>query len=71
MIFRIALLLIFLCPPGGTLMLAQPSTKGTEFWVAFLENIDLAFNGTPQFSFLISSDYNASETIVVPVTGRC
>ncbi len=46
-----------------------PSTKGTEFWIGFIENLPLGGNGSPEFSLLISADNNASGTISFPATG--
>lgn len=44
----------------------QHSTKGTLFWVGFMENLSLEFNGPPAFSVIISSDQNTIGTVSVP-----
>lgn len=48
---------------------AQPSSSGTELWVTFMENLDLAFNTPPYFELVISSDVNTSGEVQVPQTG--
>jgi gliding motility-associated-like protein len=47
----------------------QESSKGTEFWFAFIENITLAYNGSPKFSLIISCDVNTTGTITLPALG--
>lgn len=42
------------------------STKGKEFWIGFMENISLQFNGPPSFQIHISSDQNTTCTLSVP-----
>lgn len=49
--------------------LAAQSTSGTEFWLAFMENLTLDFNGPPTFSIHISSDVDTEGEISVPATG--
>ena len=44
-------------------------SSGTEFWLGFMENLELGVNGDPSFSIIISSKKNASGTIAVPSTG--
>ncbi len=44
-------------------------TKGTEFWLAYMENLDLVFNGDPEFTIYISADEAGSATITAPFTG--
>src|SRR6185436_6440133 len=45
------------------------TTKGTEFWLTYMENLTLNFNGPPSFSIIISSDVNTSGTVAIPATG--
>ena len=45
------------------------STSGTEFWLTFMENLTLDFNGPPSFSIHISSDVDTNGEISVPATG--
>ncbi len=45
------------------------STFGTEFWCAFMENLDLTFNDPPVFSFQISTTQTTNVSIQVPATG--
>jgi len=51
---------------------AAPSTRGTELWVGFMENLSLASNGPPTFVFFVSAP-GASAAVVghveVPQTG--
>ena len=50
-------------------LFAQVSTKGTSFWLAYMENVSLIFNGTPDFGVVISSETDAEGIISVPATG--
>lgn len=45
------------------------SSTGTEFWVTFMENLTLDFNGPPTFVLVISSEEGATGAIDVPATG--
>jgi len=45
------------------------TTKGTEFWLTYMENLTIPGNYNPVFSVIISSDVNTSGTIIVPFTG--
>ncbi len=45
------------------------TTKGKEFWIAFMENISLSVNGQPVFRLHLSSDVNTLCTISIPYTG--
>jgi gliding motility-associated-like protein len=47
----------------------SPTTKGREFWLGYMENLTLAFNGPPEFSILVGSTTGARGTISVPLTG--
>ncbi len=44
-------------------------TDGNEFWVAYMENIDLIFNGQPQFSIFVSAKESGTATLTYPATG--
>jgi hypothetical protein len=48
---------------------AQHQSSGTRFWIGFMENLTLAFNGPPTFAFRISSPIATSGNIIVPATG--
>ena len=43
------------------------TTKGTEFWCGFMANLQLDANGNPEFSFIISSDYDTKGKITMPL----
>lgn len=65
--WRIAIVLIFLF--SGQLSAQSYSTRGTEFWLSFIENLDLMGNGQPKFSFFISCDITTNGAITIPTTG--
>ncbi len=44
------------------------SSEGTRFWIGFMENITLQFNGEPKFALRISSDIPTTGNIIVPTT---
>ncbi len=44
-------------------------TSGREFWLAYMENLDLTFNGPPEFGVLIDAPDGAIGRIEVPATG--
>ncbi|MEM6379234.1 MAG: IgGFc-binding protein, partial [Bacteroidota bacterium] len=44
-------------------------TDGNQFWLAYMENISLSFNGDPQFSVFVSSTESGNATITAPATG--
>lgn len=48
---------------------AQHQSSGTRFWIGFMENLTLAFNGPPTFAFRISSPIATAGNIIVPATG--
>lgn len=50
-------------------LFAQPNTKGTDFWMGFMENLTMGFNDAPRFSFIITSEVATSGTISIPTTG--
>ncbi|MCB9698990.1 MAG: IgGFc-binding protein [Alphaproteobacteria bacterium] len=45
------------------------STRGTAFAVGFMENLDLAFNGSPTFSLRVVADAPTEVTVRFPRTG--
>ncbi|MBL0340071.1 MAG: T9SS type A sorting domain-containing protein [Bacteroidetes bacterium] len=60
-------LLLLLC--SGFAHAQSNTTKGTEFWLAFMENLTLSMNGTPEFSLVISSESTTGGLIEFPATG--
>jgi hypothetical protein len=48
---------------------AQTSAKGQKFWIGFLENVSLLFNGEPEFGLVVSSEEDVTGLIRVPQTG--
>jgi len=48
---------------------ARSSSSGKVFWLAYMENLNLAFNGPPAFSILISGEHNTNGFVEVPATG--
>ena len=48
---------------------ADPTTRGTEFWVGFAENLSLASNGPPEFAFFVSAREATLGHVEVPRTG--
>ena len=48
---------------------AQLNSEGTRFWMAYMENITLQFNGEPTFGFWVYSDGPVTGTMTVPQTG--
>jgi hypothetical protein len=56
-------------PEGPTQAGGGASSAGTEFWLTFAQNLDLAFNGAPAFSLLISSEQGATGEVEVFLTG--
>ncbi|HEX2616515.1 MAG TPA: IgGFc-binding protein, partial [Flavobacteriales bacterium] len=54
----------------GTTTVAQSGrSTGTELWVTYMENLNLAFNGPPSFELVVSSDANTSGEVQVPYSG--
>jgi hypothetical protein len=45
------------------------SSKGTEFYVGYMENIDLIFNGPPSFSLVAGATESTNGSIIIPATG--
>lgn len=61
-----SLLLIFLF---GFPKLSAQSTIGTEFWVAYMENLNLQFNDAPIFTLYVDATQTTEVTVEVPQTG--
>ncbi len=61
---KLILIIILIINFGGT-ALCQ-SSRGTEFRMAFMENLDLDYNRPPEFSIIISSESDAEGTITMP-----
>ena len=53
----------------NTIYAQESGTKGTEFWLAYMENLTLAFNGDPQFSIYVSAEESGEATITAAATG--
>jgi hypothetical protein len=62
------LLFILLCSGLFTSGFSR-STRGKEFWIGFMENINLATNGPPSFRIHISADVATTCTVSAPFTG--
>lgn len=45
------------------------TTRGTEHWVAFMENLDLAWNGPPAFALVLHAESSGTATVTLPQTG--
>ncbi|MCB9655726.1 MAG: hypothetical protein H6729_16500 [Deltaproteobacteria bacterium] len=56
-------------PVIGPLPVGDLTTQGTEFWVAFMDNISLVWNGPPSFSIVVSAEAATNGTIRIPATG--
>jgi len=52
-------------PPPGP----DAKTRGASFWLGFTENLDLLYNGPPEFSILVDTPADASGVIELPATG--
>lgn len=63
------LLLAILCLSTVISYSKTNTTKGKEFWLAYMENLNLMMNGNPVFSLVISSETNTSGTVEIPATG--
>jgi hypothetical protein len=44
---------------------AQTSTRGTDFWFGYMENLNLAFNDAPSFKIVVAADEATSGTIFI------
>ena len=62
---RIPTLLSAAALAGATL----GQTTGTEHWLAYMENLDLGFNGPPSFTVVVSSDTDTEGDLTFPATG--
>jgi len=62
-------LLLFLLCMSQTKASGQFSTTGTEFWVAYMENLLLGGNGDPIFGFQLYSKFNTTVEISTPNAG--
>lgn len=51
-----------------TALVGRSQTTGTEHWLAYMENLNLLFNGPPAFSIVISSEADATGSITFPAT---
>ncbi len=61
-------LLVFTCfVHNATSQIYQ--TTGKEFWFGYMENLDLLFNGNPEFSVYIFSKEAGTGTLSAPATG--
>lgn len=63
------LLFIFLSHCFFSLNAQDDGTNGTEFWLAYMENLTLIMNGSPQFSVYVTSATAGNATITAPATG--
>ena len=45
------------------------SSQGTEFWLGYMENLDLLFNPSPQFAIYVSADEAGSAQVIAAATG--
>lgn len=45
------------------------SSSGTEFWLGYMENLDLLFNPSPQFSIYVSAKESGSGQVIAAATG--
>src|SRR5687768_7618061 len=66
---RSLIVTLILCAGAATQVSAQISTRGTEFWVAYMENLHLSLNGPPKFYFYIFADQTTDGVLSVPATG--
>lgn len=66
---NILILFILLLSPYPIINAQSNGLQSQNFWLAYMENKDLIFNGRPKFSIYISSDYNGTATISLPSTG--
>ena len=61
---KLILIIILIITTGGTAL--SQSSRGTEFRLAFMENLDLDYNLPPEFSIIISSESAAAGKITMP-----
>jgi len=50
-------------------VLEAQSSSGTEFWLAYMENLTLQFNDSPVFAIHVSSEFDSEGEVSVPATG--
>lgn len=50
---------------AGLLQAKSNTTKGTEFWLGYMDNISLNMNFLPKFSIILSSEYQANVRITI------
>lgn len=55
--------------PVDGLLLSEPTTKGTEFWLGFMENLNLSGNGPPEFGVQVAAEEATTGEISIPATG--
>lgn len=68
--FLLPLAAVFLTLPATAQITDQSfSSKGTAFWCAFLENLDLSMNDAPNFAFQIEAPRDVSGVITLVATG--
>lgn len=63
----LVLLICYCC--FGAVNGQDKGTRGQEFWLAYMENLSLAFNGNPKFAVYVSSKQSGKAVITVPGTG--
>ena len=54
---------------GSSTLLSAQSSTGTEFWLGYLENLDLLFNDDPRFILYVEAEQTTTVTVSVPATG--
>ncbi len=64
-----AILLSILLVSFSTVKAQDQNTESTEFWLTYLENLDLLFNGDPQFSLYIDAEASGELLVEFPATG--
>ena len=60
--------LLLICTLLATCLHSQ-STRGTEFYFAYMENLNLAFNGPPKFFVMVDAEQTTDGEVQVPATG--
>ena len=64
-----ALLISILLVSFSKIHAQDQNTESTEFWLTYLENLDLLFNGDPQFSLYIDAETSGELLVEFPATG--
>ena len=49
--------------------LSAQSSAGTEFWLGYMENLNIAFNDPPAFSVVVSTDVATTGSVDLPASG--